>query len=773
MEIRSTTGRSKVRLRQDASGSYAFKRPALPLLALLLLLTTAPGSLYGALPVKTQQKIETPATGPTVTAIYTEERPELDGTLDEAVWQRATPARDFVQYFPVDSLPAQHPTELRFLYDNEFLYVGIRAEAESADYVVSTLRRDFGGTTNDNVSLLFDTYGDGQNAYFFGVTPYGVQREGLVANGGAAFDNTWDARWQTAATRRDDHYEIEIAIPFFSLKYPDGGDRWRFRSYRWNLQTNEQSSWVRVPQEQILSSLAFMGELVFERPLAKSRTPVAIIPYANALRTFDYPAGAETDADGALQFGGDAKVAIGDGLNLDLTVNPDFSNVEVDAIFTNLTRFEFLLPERRQFFIDNGDLFNSFGSVRDAQPFFSRRVGLARDTTGALIENNILGGARLSGKIDNNWRIGALSIQTAADAANRIAGNNNGMLAVQRRTGVRSNVGAFVVNRQRFGEPEFATGQGEWNRVAGVDYNLASADNVWSGKAFLHRSFSSREGENGTSGQLFLNRTTRDWRYVADFVYVGGDFTSDLGFIPRKDIFKTGQSVTHYFYPRSGPVARHELLALAINFWRPSLDMRRTDHDLRLVYRANFRNQAVGDLTLQHQFIFLTNPFDPTRTTGATPLPADRNYNFTSAEATYASSPTGLFTWGATAGAGQFFNGERYNLGGNIGLRLQPWAQLGLAVNYDAIRLPEPHADADLWLVSPRFDVTFSKSLFWLTLVQYSNQRENLGINSRLQWRFAPLSDLYLVYNDNYRTAGAWMPRFRSVNLKVTYWLNI
>ncbi|MTB50039.1 DUF5916 domain-containing protein [Lewinella sp. W8] len=706
-----------------------------------------------------------------VTAKFTEARIDIDGRLDESAWEEAIPAGDFSQYFPVDSLPTEFATEVRFLFNDNFLYVGIRAEAQSGKYVVSTLRRDFGGTTNDNVSLLFDTFGDGQNAYFFGVTPYGVQREGLVANGGSAFDNTWDARWQTAAERHDDHYTIEIAIPFFSLKFPDGGNRWRFRSYRWNLQNNEQSSWVRVPQEQILSSLAFMGELVFDRPLRKTRTPFYLIPYVNTLAARDFTAGEGTETD--FDFGGDAKLSIGSGLNLDLTVNPDFSNVEVDAIFTNLSRFEFLLPERRQFFIDNGDLFNSFGSGRDAQPFFSRRIGLARDTSGALIENGIIGGARLSGKLDNNWRIGALSMQTASDEANGIVGNNNGMLALQRRVGKRSTLGAFVVNRQSFDDPETLNGRDPWNRVVGVDYDLASADNVWSGKAYLHKSFQPGDTEGNLSSQFFLNRTTRDWRFVLDFVYVNQDFTSDLGFIPRKDIFKTGQSITRYFYPRSGAVARHDIRALALNFWRPMLDMQRTDHDLRLTYTGNFRNQSVLDVTLQNQFIFLVNPFDPTRTPGATPLPGQQDYRFSSVEANYTSSPTQLFTYGASAGAGQFFTGQRFSVAGTIGLRIQPWAQLGLAVNYDGIRLPDPHADADLWLVSPRFDITFTKNLFWLTLVQYSNQRENLGINSRLQWRFAPLSDLFLVYNDNYRTTDSWSPRFRSINLKVTYWLNL
>ncbi|RMF21565.1 MAG: hydrolase, partial [Bacteroidetes bacterium] len=259
----------------------------------------------------------------------------IDGLLDEEVWSRADVAGDFWQYFPSDSVRAQHPTETRVLYDATTLYVSFRAAAPNPDYVVATLKRDFGGTTNDNVSLLFDTFNDGTNAYFFGVTPYGVQREGLVSEGGRTFNNTWDVKWQAEARRYDDHYTVEIAIPFTSLKFEEGATRWGFRPYRWNLQTNEQSTWVRVPQNQQLSSLAFMGELVFEKPLGKSRTPFALIPYVNALTQKDFTLD-RSDQD--LQFGGDAKVAIGNGMNLDLTVNPDFSNVEVDDIFTDLTR---------------------------------------------------------------------------------------------------------------------------------------------------------------------------------------------------------------------------------------------------------------------------------------------------------------------------------------------------------------------------------------------------------------------------------------------------
>ena len=176
--------------------------------------------------------------------------------------------------------------------------------------------------------------------------------------------------------------------------------------------------------------------------------------------------------------------------------------------------------------------------------------------------------------------------------------------------------------------------------------------------------------------------------------------------------------------------------------------------------------------SFNNNFIYLFQPFDPTRTPGAVPLPGETGYYFNQANLEYNSNNTSLLTYGANTTFGQFFNGEIFSAGAQAAYRFQPWANVSLGARYDGIRLPEPHADADIWLVTSRVEVTFSKKLFWSTLIQYSNQRNNFGINSRLQWRFAQLSDLYLVYNDNYYT-DTFSPRYRSINLKLTYWLNI
>ncbi|WP_421824573.1 DUF5916 domain-containing protein [Flagellimonas oceanensis] len=705
-----------------------------------------------------------------VTAKYINQAITLDGVMNEPIWQTAEIAGDFQQFFPSDQVQAEYPTEVRVLFSDTHLYVGVHAVKKPGDYVVSTLRRDFGAATNDNISLLFDTFSDGTTAYFFGVTPFGVQREGLVSEGGAAFNNTWDIKWQAEASRYDDHFVIEVAIPFTSLKFPENSNTWRFRPYRWNNQVNQQDTWVRVPQQQLLSSLADMGELVFEKPLEESRMPIALIPYINVLTDKDHG----TDvANAQFKTGSDAKIAIGNGMNLDLTLNPDFSNVEVDDIFTNLTRFEVRLPEKRQFFIDNSDLFENFGnSFNEAKPFFSRRIGLARDTLGNLIQNDIIGGARLSGKLNKDWRLGILNLQTAKDETNEIASNNNMMLALQRKIGSRSNIGAFLVNRQAVGDDEYITPDENYNRVVGIDYNLASADNIWNGKFYVHKSFQPNDKKGNFSSQATFTYNPRRWEIIQDLVYIDQDFTADLGFVPRTDILKWGNGIKRIFYTGSGIINTHAPRLLTVSYWRPSLDYKKTDHRYSASWEVAFKNQATAEAVYTNNFIYLTRPFDPTRTEGATPLPGDQGYHFNQLEMTYSSNTSKRFTYTATAVLGRFFNGDIQSIRAEMGLRVQPKAQFSVGIDYNGIRLPEPYADADIFFATFKADITFSKSVFWSTLAQYSNQQENLGINSRLQWRFAPLSDLYLVYNDNYFT-GTFGPRFRSLNLKLTYWLNL
>ena len=703
---------------------------------------------------------------------YTQDDITIDATLDEKAWSLAEPAKDFYNYFPSDTTLAKAQTEIRFLFDDENLYVGIKVYAAGNDYIVPSLRRDFRASGNDNITLLFDTFNDATNAFVFGSNPMGVKREILLAGGGndvSGFNIAWDAKWFAESKIHDNYYILEWAIPLYAFKYREGETQWRFNSYHFDTQTNERNTWINIPQNQPIFSLAYMGDMIFEKPLGKSKSPIWVAPFVNGFSGKDYES---NQANNSFSFGGDARLTIGNSMNLDLTVNPDFSQVEVDQQVTNLTRFEIGLPERRQFFIENSDLFGDFGDDRDSNPFFSRRIGIAKNKDGKTIENKIIAGARLSGKLNNNLRVGLLNMQTQEDLENEIPSVNNMVISLQQKVFSRSNLNFLFINKQATKDYAFLAPEDRYNRVVGVDYRLASADNTWSGRYFVHKSFSPGVSSKDFSAGFNTAFNNRRLGIRLSGVFVGDNYRSDLGFIRRTDIFKANPQFEVKFWPEKGAIQRHALQFIPIFLWRPELNFELSDYTIITRWRVNFRNTSELRVSMFNRLTKLYNPFDPTGTEGGIELPGNEKYYYTNLEVDYQSDRRKVISYQFAPSIGRFYNGHRYSVKGSLNWRAQPYLSGSIQMQMDRIELPAPYPSTTILLVGPRFDVTFSKSMFWATFIQYSNQRQNFSINTRLQWRFAPLSDLFIVYNDNYDTT-LFSPRFRSINLKLTYWLNI
>jgi hypothetical protein len=705
-----------------------------------------------------------------VNVSYITEEIKLDAVLNEASWYKKKPATDFWQYFPTDTLKAINQTEITMLFDDHNLYLGIKVYSSGNNYVIPSLKRDFRAGGSDNITLLFDTYNDGSNAFLFGTNPDGVMREALVSGGGKelrGFTSSWDTKWESVTKQYDDYYISEWEIPLSAFKYKEGESRWRFNSYIFDTQSNERTTWIQIPQNQFIFNLAFMDDMVFEKPLGKSKTPISIIPYINTIAINDYE---ENKEFFELKAGGDAKISISNSLNLDITINPDFSQVEADQVVTNLTRFEVNLPEKRQFFIENSDLFADFGNSLDANPFFLRRIGIAKDTTDAYIENDIIGGVRLSGKINTNFRVGLLNIQTKNDSENEIGGNNNTVLALQQKVFSRSNVSFLFINRQDTSNKDFIIAEEKYNRVVGIDYNLANIDNSWNGKFYAHKSFTPNLDSKNYSTGTRLDYSSKKWRFKASGLYIGGNFKSDLGFIRRTDIFKIDPKAEYLLFPKQGKINRHNFNVVPIIVWKPELNFQLADYNIISSWNAEFNNTSRISVSIFNRYIYLFDEFDPSFSDGLS-LAMNTDYNFSSIEFNLQTDTRKPFSFKIKPSMGQFFNGFKYTFDTEINYRVQPKFLFSIRARYDKIELPKPYSNNNIWLVSPKINITFTKSLYWSTLVQYSSLQENLGINSRLQWRFAPLSDLFLVYNDNYFTDSKFAPRFRSINLKITYWL--
>jgi hypothetical protein len=695
----------------------------------------------------------------------------IDGSVNEAAWRSAEVATDFWMVLPMDTGRAKVKTDVRMAYDDRNVYLS--AVCYHGDvpgpYMVESLRRDWSFGANDNFIFFLDTFDDQTNGFTFGVNAEGAQWDGLLYDGGRA-NLSWDNKWTSAVKSYPDRYELEIAIPFTSIRYKKDNQRWGVNFSRLDLKTTEKSSWTPVPRQFPTASLAMTGVLLWDEPPPSPGPNISLIPYVLGGASRDHVGNASSTSREA---GMDGKIAIGSALNLDLTVNPDFSQVDVDQQVTNLDRFELFFPERRQFFLENGDQFANFGYAT-IRPFFSRRIGLG----GVPIRF----GARLSGKLNKDWRLGAMDMQTGPAEELGAPPQNFAVFALQRRVFARSNIGMLLVNKE---SPTYRWRSGplspaSYDRNFGAEYNLASSSNAWTGKALYLKSVSSGTQSGGSVFAGNLQYFTRRWLINGQVESVGERYSAEVGYVPRRGYRRALGTAGHTFLPSGGPILSHGPSITSSNFF--DIHGRMADYDQTAAYTVTFRDQSVFTTSAVMAYVRLLQPFDPTNT-GKAKLETGTIHRANYWTTKYASKQQSVFRYGfQTTYGGYYAGGTRTNLTGTLGYRFQPYVSLSGEASYTDIRLREPWGRNTFWLVGPRFDVTLTNTLYFTTFVQYNEQQKNMNVNTRVQWRYKPASDIFLVWTDNYMPnylqpvqsiPGYFSVRNRAVVLKWTYWWNL
>lgn len=686
----------------------------------------------------------------------------IDGIVDETAWAEAEVASDFYMVLPMDTSKANVRTDVRMTYDEHNLYlVATCFNLLPGRYFVESLRRDFAFGKNDNFLLFMDPFDDQTNGFSFGANAAGAQWDGMMYEGGKV-DLSWDNKWTSAVKSYDDKWVFEAAIPFKTIRYKKGIKKWGINFSRLDLKTTEKSSWAPVPRQFPTASLAYSGVLVWDEPPPQAGSNISIIPYVLGGVSKDYVN--ETETAYRKEIGLDAKIAVSSALSLDLTINPDFSQVEVDRQVTNLDRFELFFPERRQFFLENADLFANFGYAT-IRPFFSRRIGL---------KTPIQYGARFSGKLDKNWRIGMMDMQTAEVDNEYLPSQNFAVVSLQRRVFARSNVGVIFINKQSLDyqppdDPE-APVYSQYNRNLGLEYNLASSNNLWTGKALFLKSFSpdvtGKDFSHAANLQYFNRRLTVGWQHE----YVGENYNAEVGYVPRKNFIRVYPQVGYLFFPKGKKILSHGPKLSSSYYFNTSFDQ--TDNLSIFSYPITFRKQSVLTGWVSHEYVKLLQPFDPTNS-GLDSLEAGTEHRWNAFGVDFISKPQSLFTYlFSTRVGGYYAEGTRLNLIGELGYRFQPFVSLAMAMSYNDINLPQPWGRNTFWLIGPRLDITMTNKLFFTAFAQYNEQQDNINLNTRFQWRYKPASDLFLVYTDNY-VPDTFGVKNRSFVLKFTYWWNI
>jgi Domain of unknown function (DUF5916)/Carbohydrate family 9 binding domain-like len=700
---------------------------------------------------------------------------KIDGNLDDDAWKNTDVAQKFWLQRPTDTTYANHQTEVKLTYDDNFLYISAICfkQNNGKGFTVESMKRDYNFGANESFEIILEPFNDLTNGFIFGVNAAGAQLEGLVSEGQVQNLN-WDNKWFSEVKYLSDRWIVEMAIPFKSIRYKKENLQWGINFIRNYPNAQEISTWARVPRQYGFASLAYTGILSWDTPPPTPKGNISVIPYALGGIVKDFAN--NSDASFRKDFGGDAKIAFSSALNLDLTVNPDFSQVDVDRQVTNLSRFELFFPERRQFFLENSDLFNNFG-LNDLRPFFSRRIGLGVP---------IAYGARLSGKLSNNLRIGAMNIQTNSveltDSTRRPTQNFTAFV-LQHKVFKRSSVGVMFLNKEslNFNEKN-NVGFTDFNRNIGIEYNLASANNELTGKAFVMKSFSpNTSGEDLMQGYLLSLRKV-NWFIDLRYENVGKNYNPEIGYVPRRNYYRiTAPEISHLIYPKKQS-SNLNFTAPTANFdfyWNNQGQL--TDATGYVGYLIVSKSLSRFYALYQKSFFKLPFDSDPTNEGFSEVLKAGSEHNYNTLSIYYSSAPRNRFTYALSSDIGGYFGeGKLINSSVTLGYRFQPYVNISASiynVNVSGVKIPVENKptvirNSNFWLVSPKVDITFNNKLFWTTFIQYNEQAQNVNINSRLQWRYQPASDIFLVYTDNY-VPGSLTIKNRAIVLKWTYWWNL
>ena len=667
----------------------------------------------------------------------------VDGKLGEQVWKQVQNHTGFYNYAPNDVGLAEQQTEVRLFHNGEKLYIGLVYHDTEQKSQVSSLKRDVPIGLSDGFALILDTQNQEQNAYYFSVNAYGTLIDGLVekVNGGYDFTTSWNAVWnaKTSVQGTKKLYEVEIPLKF--LNFNNENTVFGIQCYVRDIKKNSWTILNNVKRNYRLFDLRFTEKFSVANLPDKSASKFAVTPSI----TTNYQNNRVDDSDETLFTPSlDVQYNLTSSLNLDATINPDFSQIDVDQQVTNLTRFSIFFPERRNFFLENSDLFSNLG-VRGINPFYSRRIGASSD---------IQFGVKLSGNLSPKTRLGVLNVQAGEEA--NIAAQNYSVVVGEQQLNSQIAATAYFINRQETDRFEFID---EYNRVAGLNLNYRSKNNKWLGLANLGKSFNDGiEGDNTFyHAGLWYNKRGLAWNIALKDI--GKNYLTDVGFTPRLFNYDAINDVIirEGYTELSGGVEYEKFFddAKRLNSLR-LLNYRNNtyfDEGGQLNQSSHFINSALffKDLSAiyyvyTHDYIDLKYGFDPLGNGNA--LQPD-SYNFGLLKVGYNSANNQKFRYRFNFQRGNYYSGKRTAGGVYLNYQLLPFANLELAYDIDKIDLNELGKET-FHLARLTKEIFFNNRLNWTTYVQYTTQIDNFNINSRLQWEYKPLSYIYLVISDNY-----------------------
>ena len=675
--------------------------------------------------------------------VRTEMPPRVDGRLDDPVWQRATVIEDLHQYDPLEHGMPSETSIFYVLYDEENLYIAARL-LDREPSLISARQMVQGQSigVDDRIEVILDPFNNMRTGYRFQLNPNGVRRDGLFDRGNNVNED-WDGIWHAEAAIDEEGWTAEIVIPFKTLNFDSGNPDWGFTVGRAIPRKQEKMAWTSFDRDIHPSSAGILSGF---SGLQQGRG-LDIIPSVSLASDQNYKTDAQaTRTDPSL----DVFYNFTPSLTGVLTFNTDFSATEVDDRQVNLTRFPTFFPEKRDFFLQDVDIFSfgpaqRTGSRQNGLPFFSRRIGLS--DTGQTVDLN--SGAKLTGRI-GRINVGVLGVnQDGFDGRRGFVDESNLFVGrISANVLEESSVGMILTS----GNPRSNMD----NSVAGADFRYRNRRLVpgrtTEGAVWFQQADSENvEADESNWGMQLGVDASEGLSARIEYEVLQPDFNPALGFVGRRD-YERGRLWTAYRYRPQGHSWMRSFQSFVSIQQFSSYSTGELETHSVWMRPFRFENHR-GDnfsLALSDGREVLVEPFT---VAGGTVIPAGE-YEETGYQFEYEWARDRVLAPSIEFGRDGFFGGDRFSVEGRIDWRPSNRWYAGIQYQYNDVVLD--HGSFVTRLVQLRANLAFNVKWSWVNLIQYDNLSESVGINSRLRWNPRAGEDLYVVWNHDFDALAAF-----------------
>ena len=693
-------------------------------------------------------------------AVRVERAPELNGTLNDPLWQLAKPITDFRQQEPHEGQSATEKTEVRILYTRRAAYFGIHCYDSQPSRIVATeLRRDVSQDLDDHFDILIDSNHDRRGAYVFQINPLGTQIDGLIveeqaASEGADFDPGWDGVWTSDARITDDGWTATVEIPFSTLNFTQSKEViWGLNFKRFIRRKNEEDLWSAYWRRFGITKVSQAGELRGIQEIGSGRLFV-VKPYA--LVRYDKQTGLNPlfPITGGL----DVKYGLSSNLVLNLTGNTDFADTEVDLEPFNITPFKVFIPEKRPFFLENAGIFNFDIGDQDLL-FFTRQIGID-PKTGQQVPIN--GGAKLTGTI-GRLELGVMDVDTRSSGPNPYA--NYGVVRLKESLWAGSYIGVMGIDKRSGNLLD------PFNQAGGVDTRLVFfKDWFVDAHAAGTRSPQNPSGAPGSATDVGASLSYRsNWLdAIVERRRIGPNFNPEVGFIERVDSDETYADFTFKVRPKISGVRELQFEGFILH--APDIHGQVSTQEWQGTFRAELNNGGYTDDDIAD--VFTQRITTPLHIYKSVFIP-NGLYHFSRHQLTYGSAQDRRFTYNFFERFGGYYGGtlNEFRVRGNY----RPTKKFSLSASetWDRFRLPLPNGNFSVVLASLQANYSFSRFLTFTSLIQMdTSNTQAVSANLRLRYNYRPDSDLYVIYNVGTQFASlapANPPQVRETRFAIKY----